>query len=121
MTPHDVISAFVDDEPFEASQLAEALSDPEGRALLIDLIALRHLTRNGREHTSAVVPTKARRFEIRPLLAAAAVLVALVGGYVIGERRSQSTESPSSTPPAATRVVEAPSSWQVIPQQRSVR
>ena len=42
---HDVISAFLDDERFEANALVEALSQPEGRAILIDLIALRHLTR----------------------------------------------------------------------------
>ena len=35
---HDVISAFLDDEPFDSSTLAEALSEPAGRDLLIDLI-----------------------------------------------------------------------------------
>ena len=39
----DVISAFLDDEPFDSNKLTEALSDPAGRTLLIDLIALRHL------------------------------------------------------------------------------
>ena len=40
---HDVISAFLDDEPFDAAELAAALADRAGRTLLIDLIALRHL------------------------------------------------------------------------------
>jgi hypothetical protein len=110
MNRHDVISAFLDDEPFEANELAEALSDPEGRALLLDLIALRHLTRNGRDQAPPATSTKPRRFEIRPLLAAAAVLMALVGGYVVGERRAD--QAPSS-PPSATRVVEAPGTWQL--------
>ena len=40
---HAVISAFLDDEPFDPVALADALSDPAGRALLIDLLALRHI------------------------------------------------------------------------------
>ena len=40
---HEVISAFLDDEPFDAGGLATALSDPAGRAVLIDLVALRHV------------------------------------------------------------------------------
>jgi hypothetical protein len=112
MNTHDVISAFVDDELFDASELVEALSDPEGRALLIDMIALRHLTRAERADVPALAAHKAKRFEIRPLLAAAAVLVALVGGYVIGERR-QLTDT--SAAPAPTRIVEAPQAWKVIP------
>jgi hypothetical protein len=110
MDRHDVISAFLDDEPFEANELAEALSDPEGRALLLDLIALRHLTRNGRDQAPSATSVRPRRFEIRPLLAAAAVLMALVGGYFVGEQRAEQTPS---SPPAATRVVEAPGTWEL--------
>jgi len=40
----EVISTFLDDEPFNSIELVEALSEPAGRDLLIDLIALRHLT-----------------------------------------------------------------------------
>lgn len=43
MNSHDVISAFVDNEPFDPSELGVALADPDGRELLIDLIALRAL------------------------------------------------------------------------------
>jgi len=109
---HDVISAFLDDERFEANALVEALSQPEGRAILIDLIALRHLTRAEQGTVPALQPSPRRRVEIRPLLAAAAVLVALVGGYFIGERRRDTDTSTS--PPAATRVVEVQSAWQEI-------
>jgi len=38
---HDVISAFLDNEPFDSQELAGALASPEGRDLLLDLIALR--------------------------------------------------------------------------------
>src|SRR5258705_10410622 len=40
-TNHEVISAFLDDEPFEPQALADALADPAGRGLLIDFVFLR--------------------------------------------------------------------------------
>jgi hypothetical protein len=46
MRTPEVISAFLDDEPFEPSDLAAALADPEGRRLLLDLVALRTLVRS---------------------------------------------------------------------------
>ena len=46
MSTHEVISAFLDDEPFESADLAAALADPEGRRLLLDLMALRTLVRS---------------------------------------------------------------------------
>jgi hypothetical protein len=108
---HDVISAFLDDEPFDASELAAALSEPGGRELLIDFIALRHIV-----HTDGLAlpaqPATMKRSLLRMLLPAAAVLVALAGGYVIGERSTQAT---SDDAPAATRVVEAPAEWRVLP------
>ena len=107
---HEVISAFLDDEPFDPSALAAALSDPEGRAQLIDLIALRHVTQPGREAIAAMQPK--RRSGLRALLAAAAMVVALVGGYAIGQRQSESGRSEA---PPATSVLEAPAAWQRLP------
>jgi len=46
MDNHDVISAFLDNEPFDAAELARALAGPEGRELLLDLIAVRTLVRD---------------------------------------------------------------------------
>jgi hypothetical protein len=106
---HAVISAFLDDEPFDAAELAAALSDPEGRGLLIDLVALRHVVQPG----EPVATTAAGSFRSRwrPLLATAAMLVALAGGYFLGDRRSAVE---SSEPPAPTRVVQT-TDWQVLP------
>jgi hypothetical protein len=106
----DVISAFLDDEPFDAREMADALSTSEGRELLIDLVALRHLTAHeGKELADATVPRSARWM---PRLAvAAAVLLALVGGYVVGDRRSHMTASDAPSP---TRVVEVQATWQVV-------
>jgi hypothetical protein len=113
---HEVISAFLDDEPFDSSQLAEALSDQDGRDLLIDLIALRHLAQSHDQEPQASRDPKPWRASLRAVLAAAAVLVALAGGYFVGERRS---EAGLSGAPAATRVVAAPAAWQELSPGRT--
>jgi hypothetical protein len=107
-TNHEVISAFLDDEPFEPQALAEALADPAGRELLIDFVLLRHVAQS-EESASVVTPTPALRSK-RPLylVAAAAVVFALLGGYQLGQR--QSTDD-SPRPPAATRVVQSEPVW----------
>ena len=107
---HEVISAFVDDEPIDAHELAESLSDPDGRALLIDLLALRHVTQPSKEAMHVAAVGKPSRW--RGLLAAAAMVVALVGGYVVGQRQGEVSRSEA---PPATRVVDAPATWQVLP------
>jgi hypothetical protein len=109
---HEVISAFLDNEPFDASDLALALSEPGGRDLLIDLVALHHLIQADGQEAPARREQPPKRAALRALVAAAAVLVALVGGYLVGERRSQLD---AAAPPAPTRVIEAPAAWQVLP------
>ena len=105
---HPVISAFLDDDPFDAAELAAALSDPEGRQLLIDLVALRNIVQPDEPAVTASAPLRSRW---RPLLATAAMLVALAGGYVIGDRRSAGA---GDEPPAPTRVVQE-TTWQTLP------
>lgn len=110
---HDVISAFIDDEPFDANSLVAALSDPAGRELLIDLVALRHLTQP-KAKDAPLIDRRPRQSAARTLVAAAAVLIALVGGYVAGDRRHE--PSITTTAPPATRVVQTTTPWQdVIP------
>ena len=105
---HEVISAFLDDEPFDAPELVAALSDPSGRNLMIDLVALRHIVQ---PDEGAMTPQPERGLAWRPWLAAAAVVVALVGGYYIGERRGTADTHGA---PAPSRVVQA-SDWQPVP------
>ena len=112
---HAVISAFLDDEPFDAGELAEALSEPAGRDLLIDLMALRHLVQTEGKATPASADRTPWRSSLRALAAVAAVLVALAGGYFAGQRRS---EVAMSAAPPATRVVQAPAAWQDVPAGR---
>jgi hypothetical protein len=108
---HEVISDFLDGEAFEPHALGEALADPSGRDLLIDFVVLRYAAR-AEEPVLAVAKPPARRPLNRVLLAAAAVLVALVGGYQLGQRH---VEPDLTRPPAATRVV--PVDWHSVPEE----
>mgnify|MGYP003910484867 CR=1 FL=1 len=67
---NSAISAMLDDEPFDAAALAASLETREGRDLLIDLVALRHLVQ---APIAAQVPaTASPRRPAWRLLAAAA-------------------------------------------------
>jgi hypothetical protein len=89
---YDVLSAFLDDEPFDPQQLVNALSEPAGRALLIDLLALRRMVQPTETISAMQRPAVARRFGWRSGVAAAAVLLlAVTGGYFAGMRGSQTT------------------------------
>jgi hypothetical protein len=109
---HEVISAFLDDEPFDPRALADALSEPSGRALLLDFLALRQVVQSTGQQPLAVVERQRQRKPAswKALVAAAAVVVALAGGYVVGQRERV---SPADAPPA-TRVADAPAAWQVV-------
>ena len=111
MSQLEVISAFIDNEPFEPTHLADALAAPEGRTMLLDLIALRHLAE---PNESPIIMSPRRRGTRRwpMLIAAAAVVTALVGGYQWGERAS--TVRPGSGAPPPVRVVSAGAEW-VVP------
>jgi hypothetical protein len=110
-TDHEVVSAFLDDEPFEPQALADALADPAGRELFIDFVLLRHVAAS-EESADVVTPTAPLRSKRAPyLVAAAAVVVALLGGYRLGERQS-TDDAPRA--PAATRVVQSEPVWQEL-------
>jgi hypothetical protein len=104
----EVISAFLDDELFDPQELATALADPSGRALLIDLVALRHIVQPD-VVASADVSTSRRDRRIRAVGVAAALVLALGGGYLVGQSRSGEV-APDA--PAPTRIVEGPAAWQ---------
>jgi hypothetical protein len=101
---HEVISSFLDNEPFDLDELADALSEPDGRELLIELVALHRLVQPAEDLPPSVVVGPVRRSRWRVAAMAAALCLAIAGGYVVGERQS-ATESPQAPPP--TRVVQA--------------
>jgi hypothetical protein len=101
---HEVISALLDDQPFDRQQLADALNDPAGRALLIDLATLRRMVQPVEAAPDIKAFAPARRSPWRVVAAAAMLVLALGGGYLAGGRRAVTTTSEA---PPATRVVEA--------------
>jgi hypothetical protein len=109
---HEVISDFLDGEAFEPRALGEALSDPAGRELLIDFVVLRYAARAQADEVAVQAATPARRSPSRLLLAAAAVLVALLGGYQFGQRNAGPEPERA---PDATRVVQV--DWQRAPEE----
>jgi hypothetical protein len=103
--PHytDTIAAFVDGEPVLPDRLRDALSHAEGRDYLIDLLALRDMVVSdpveGATSPSAVAPW--RRTTWRALAAAAALAVAVSGGYLVGQRRAPQPPAAVAAEPSA--------------------
>ena len=107
-TPHvpDVISAFLDNEPFDAGELSAALADPAGRAALVDLIALRGLVQSDAGTVPAVHARPRRSWKL--IAASIALPIALAGSYGLGWRAASTnseTAAIDEAPPAPTRVI----------------
>ena len=101
----NVISAFLDDEPFDPQELTEALSDAEGRTFLIDAIALRAIVQP--QDPVPVLNQAPLRARPKWILAsaAAALVVGLLGGYFVAGRRAPAALAIEA--PQPTRVVQA--------------
>jgi hypothetical protein len=137
MTNHeDVISAFVDNEPVGAEDLATALAEPDGRAYLIDLLVLRGLVSDGLPDAlkpggaiSRTQPAANRRSKSAfwlPMAAAALVTVGLGAGFVAGRVLDRRAPVPSPTPvstglePTQTAAPSAPAPTHVIHMEKGV-
>jgi hypothetical protein len=111
---YSAIAAMLDDEPFDPAILAAALETPEGRDLLIDLVALRRLVQ-----PPAAPPLSQTRQPSRQVwrwAAAAAIIMAAVSGYAVGQRQpAPDGNGVVSGAPAPTRVVETTTTWQPLP------
>lgn len=111
MSNHEVISAFLDNEPFDANELGQALGEPGGRELLLDLMALRAVVQ---EDSAAGVTsvdtrpiTRQRGLWIAAGFAAATVLFAAGSVLAVKTLRPAitSTSSEADVPPRPDRVV----------------
>jgi len=93
--PFEVIAAFADGERVDPDALKGALSDPEGRQYLVDLLALRQVVQvTEPEH---IARTRARFPRLR--WAAAAMLLLALGGALLY------TSQFFDRPPAPDRIV----------------
>jgi hypothetical protein len=111
---HEVISAFLDDDPYELADLAAALDEPAGRALLVDLLALRRIVQPADTIPMTPAVHLAARRSLRPVLAVAAVVVALIGGYAMGTGRARTVDTAAPPP---TRIVQVTSTGQGLPSE----
>jgi hypothetical protein len=83
MESYEVVSAFLDDEPFDAAELAMALADPAGRQMLLDLVALRTLVREEPIAPPAAAFMVSRRTWIAVGFLAASVLFGAGAAWVL--------------------------------------
>ena len=107
----DVIAAFIDNEPFDPAELAAALSTPEGRDELLDLIALRDIAQPAVVGVPSAPPKRTPRTG-RGWFAAAAVVLA-AGGYVVGRGVSDPVPAPEPAPTPTLEIrFEPGTNWQ---------
>ena len=110
MNIEDTIDAFLDGEAVEPGALDAALAASEGRAYLIDALALRQLMS---EAPAAAAPVR-RRPALLVSARAAVLAVGLIGlGYAVGTRTTTpetivvpTNSAENLAPPEPTRVIE---------------
>ena len=123
---HDVIGAFVDNEPIEAEELAAALATPDGRDYLIDVLVLRGLVTDGgsRLTRAAIVPKKTSRYVFwLPAVAAALLTIGVGTGFVAGRllsNRAAPVAPVSDNADINTPAVVAPAPTHVIRMEKGV-
>src|SRR5262245_62047286 len=104
----EVIAAFVDGERVDPIALKSALSVPEGRDYLVEMIALREVV----AHDSVAADTAGSRPARRWLIgAAAAIVLSLGGGMALGHRLAA---NPSDATAVSATAVAAPQPTRVI-------
>lgn len=108
---HDVMSDLLDNRPFDLADLAAALEAPDGRALLIDLLALRRAVQPTDSVPKLSLTPAPSRTWLRSALVAAALFAAVIGGYTVGTHRTPPVVAEA---PDATRVVQVVSTGQVL-------
>jgi len=110
----EIVETFVDGEAVEPADLMAALSEPDGRQLLVDLLVLRGLVlgHDVPPHavTAAKTPEKASRWRLLSMAAGLAA-VSIASGYVAGTRSVPKPAAvaelsqPPQTAPAPTTVI----------------
>jgi hypothetical protein len=104
----ELLTAVLDQEPVDHRQLGRLLGDPDACALLADLALLRAAAGDAAERPSSRFYTAMDR-HLRPsaplrigrgLAAAAALALAVIGGWSLHERVDRPLEQPEAPAPA---------------------
>jgi hypothetical protein len=116
----ETLAAWADGEPVDRTAVLEALTTNAGREYVVDLMALRHLvtTTPMASHSTwpqAAVDAPHRRSLWPALVATAAAVVCVVGGYAVGRLAAPGPASsevevipvvaPSTSAPTPTHVI----------------
>jgi len=106
MDTDSVLSAFLDDEAFDPADLARVLADPGGRALLLDLVALRTLVRDEPVTTPVRGPARVSRSKwIAVGFLAASILFGAGAAWLLPPLLRQRSSAGDEVPPTPTHVV----------------
>ena len=114
MDAYEVIGAFVDRERVDPEALTAALATDDGRQYLLDLVSLREMIADEVPQTGLV---RRDRSAARWLSMAAAIVVTLGAGYVMGQRHGAEVAvvtMPSPVVIELVRPISAPSPTKVI-------
>jgi hypothetical protein len=111
-----VVESFIDGENVDLQELREVLAQPEARDHLVDVLALRrNVWASGPHHWSAAYTKRESRQNSVTWMAAAAVVLSLATGYLVGHRSPPLQrvnagvevvlDSPAPPPPQPTQVI----------------
>jgi hypothetical protein len=110
----ETVAAFIDGERVDPADLKRALATEEGREYLVALVALREVVRDDHDAAATSAPPVTAHKLPRGwwLVSAAAVLLAVAGGFALGVRRTPaadaitvSTPAPGTPAPAPTKIL----------------
>jgi hypothetical protein len=96
----EIIDAFVDGERVDAAALKLSLSEPAGRDYLVDVWLLREGVQEQMAAEPAAPSAMPRTPRARAWLMAAALVISVAGGYVVGYRVSGSLAQSKPAAPA---------------------
>jgi hypothetical protein len=109
MNELSILDAWVDGEPVSRHEVAALLATDEGRAYVIDVMALRRVML-----MDAPVQVPARPARWRPVAAAAAILLTSAGGFFAGQYATRSNDERAGVVTAASTPSPAPAPTRVI-------
>jgi hypothetical protein len=117
---HDIVAALVDGERVDADDLQRALGDVDARDYLIDLLALREVVA-GRPVVLNTASGQGRRSSTAWwLVAAAALCISTLTGFVAGQRQTQRAVSAPTHTSAAPGNAQRDSMPTGLPKPTSV-
>ena len=117
----EVIDAFVDGERVDPTALTNALADDDGRAYFVDAWLLRDAMQDDGGVEAAVAPASRRSPARTWIVAVAASIVCLIGGYLAGMRVAHITAPGVDTASIARTPAPAPAtSFPIPPATRAI-